>query len=93
MKLLRNMLLACLLSLPLSVQAAPPVNINTADSQVLVDELVGVGPHKAMAIVRYRQENGPFQTVDDLALVSGIGPRTVEQNRARMIVELPEQTP
>jgi competence protein ComEA len=87
------MLVACLLSLPLSVQAAPPIDINTADSQTLVDELVGIGPHKAMAIVRYRQENGPFQSIDDLTLVSGIGDRTLEQNRARMVVELPEETP
>jgi competence protein ComEA len=87
------MLVACLLSLPLSAVSAPPVNINTADSQTLVDELVGVGPHKAMAIVRYRQENGPFTHIDDLALVSGIGARTVEQNRSRMIVEVPDQTP
>lgn len=90
MKIVRNVLAACLLSLSLSVPAAPPVNINTADSETLVDGLVGVGPHKAMAIIRYRQDNGPFKQVDDLALVDGIGAKTVEQNRARMLVEPPK---
>jgi len=89
MKMLRNILVACLLLLPLSAQAAPLVNINTADSETLVDGLVGVGPHKAMAIIRYRQEHGPFKHIDDLALVDGIGAKTVEQNRARMMVEQP----
>lgn len=90
MKLLRDMLLACIFLMPLSVGAAALVNINTADSEALVDELVGIGPQKAMAIVRYRQQNGPFQQLDDLALVDGIGAKTVELNRARMTVEQPK---
>lgn len=90
MKLLRNMLMACLLLMPLSAHSAPPVNLNTADSETLVDALVGVGPHKAMAIIRYRQDNGPFKRVDDLALVDGIGAKTVDQNRSRLSVEIPK---
>lgn len=90
MKQLRNLLLACLILVPLAATSAPLVNINTADSEVLVDELVGIGPQKAMAIVRYRQQNGPFQQLDDLAEVDGIGAKTVELNRARMTVELPK---
>jgi len=93
MKILRNMLVACLLSIPLSAHAEPLVDINTADSETLVDGLVGVGPQKAMAIIRYRQDNGPFKVVDDLALVDGIGAKTVELNRARMMVEPPEAKP
>jgi len=93
MKLLRNMLVACLLLIPLSAHSETPVDINTADSETLVDGLVGVGPQKAMAIIRYRQENGPFKHVDDLALVSGIGAKTVELNRSRIMVEPPEQKP
>ena len=93
MKTLRNMLLACLLCMPLAAQAAPPVNLNTADSETLVDGLVGVGPQKAMAIIRYRQDNGPFKRVDDLALVDGIGAKTVELNRSRMMVEVPKKQP
>lgn len=90
MKYLRNALFACLCIMPVISIAAPLVNINTADSEALVDELVGIGPQKAMAIVRYRQQNGPFNQVDDLAQVDGIGIKTVDLNRARISVEQPE---
>ncbi|HHO68235.1 MAG TPA: hypothetical protein ENK12_04300 [Gammaproteobacteria bacterium] len=91
MKRLRHYLFAALLCLmPLAVTAAPPVNINTADSETLVDGLVGIGPQKAMAIVRHRQKNGPFRRVEDLARVSGIGQKTVELNRSRMTVAAPK---
>lgn len=93
MKFLRNVLFACLCVIPVFSVAAPLVNINTADSEVLVDELVGIGPQKAMAIVRYRQQNGPFGQIDDLALVDGIGAKTVELNRARITVEQPKPKP
>ena len=93
MKTLRNLLLACLFLMPLIGIAAPVVDINTADSEVLVDELVGIGPQKALAIVRYRQQHGPFKRVDDLALVDGIGAKTVEQNRSRMTVSVPKAKP
>ena len=93
MKMLRNMLVACLLFIPLSAHSEALVDINTADSETLVDGLVGVGPQKAMAIIRYRQENGPFQHIDELALATGIGAKTVELNRSRMMVEPPEAKP
>ena len=89
MHALRNLLGICLLSLPLATLAAPPVNINTADSEALVQGLTGVGPQKAMAIVRYRQKHGPFKRPEDLAQVDGIGAKTVEQNRANMPLSAP----
>ena len=89
MKLLRNLLAVWLLCTPLAAMSEAAININTADSDALVEDLVGVGPQKAMAIVRYRQAHGPFEQVDDLALVNGIGAKTVEQNRSRMTVAVP----
>ncbi len=86
---LRNLLGVCLLTLPLMTVAGTPVNINTADSEMLVDALNGVGPQKALAIVRYRQQHGPFKRVEDLALVEGIGEKTVEQNRSNITVTVP----
>ena len=88
MKLFYSYLLASLIwLLPLGqVQAAPTVNINSADSETLVDQLVGIGPSKAMAIIRYRQKHGPFKTINALAEVKGIGLKTVEQNRSRIMV-------
>lgn len=49
-----------------------PVNINTADSAQL-QTLPGIGPTLAQRIIDYRQANGPFESVYDLTLVSGIG--------------------
>ena len=66
---------------------AGPVNINTADAETLSAELKGVGISKAIAIVEYRQANGPFRTAEDLAKVKGIGARTVEVNRQNIMVE------
>lgn len=89
MQTLRNLLGACLLLLPLAGLAGNSLNINTADSEALVNGLDGVGPQKALAIVRYRQQHGPFERVEDLALVDGIGAKTVEQNRTRLTVAVP----
>lgn len=61
---------------------AGPVNVNTADAETLTAELKGVGLSKATAIVEYRKKHGPFQSVDDLSLVKGIGERTVDLNRS-----------
>jgi competence protein ComEA len=61
---------------------AGPVNINAADAATLSQELKGVGPVKAAAIVDYRQKHGAFRTVDDLALVKGIGQKFIDKNRA-----------
>ena len=52
------------------------LNINTADEAQLTS-LKGIGPTKAKAITQYRQEHGPFKTVDDLKHVSGIGDKTL----------------
>ena len=85
MKILRKTLLLLWLGLtPLAANSEAMGDINTANSEILVDELVGIGPQKAMAIVRYRQQHGDFQRVEDLALVDGIGQKTIEQNRSRM---------
>jgi competence protein ComEA len=60
--------------------AAGPVDLNTATPEAL-DALPGVGPATAAAIVRDRDEHGPFRSVDDLARVRGIGPAKLEQLR------------
>jgi competence protein ComEA len=84
----RNLFAALLLSLALlgTAGAAEKVNINTADAATLDRVLHNVGAAKAEAIVAYRKANGPFQSPEQLAQVKGIGLRTVEQNRERIVV-------
>lgn len=62
-----------------------PVDLNTATIAEL-ETLDGVGPAIAQKIVDWRQANGGFRSVDDLAQVSGIGPKKLEAMRPRVRV-------
>jgi competence protein ComEA len=65
--------------------AGPPINLNSATAEQL-DTLDGVGPATAQKILEYRAQHGGFRSVDDLAQVSGIGPKRLEALRARVVV-------
>lgn len=60
------------------LQPGQTLDVNAATAAELV-ALPGVGPGLARRIVEYREQNGPFQTVDDLQNVSGIGPSKFEK--------------
>jgi competence protein ComEA len=60
------------------------VDINSADAEQLARVLNGVGMSRAQAIVRYRDQFGPFETVEELSEVQGVGAATVERNRTRI---------
>jgi competence protein ComEA len=91
MNVFRTLFASLLLALTLAGNAfaTEKVNINTADAATLERVLVNIGPAKAEAIVEYRRANGPFRSVDQLAEVKGIGLRTVELNRERIVVGNP----
>ena len=76
---LQSLILALMLTL--TAHAKDKVDINTASAAELNQVLVNVGPSKAQAIIEHRQANGPFKSVEELALVKGIGLKTVERNR------------
>ena len=62
-----------------------PVDINRASAAEL-EELPGVGPATAEAIIAHRDQHGPFASVDDLLDVRGIGEAKLEQLRDRATV-------
>ena len=64
---------------------AGPVDVNRATADQL-DELPGVGPATAEAIIAHREEHGPFASVDDLLDVRGIGEAKLEQLRELVTV-------
>jgi competence protein ComEA len=66
------------------VQAGQPtsgktaVNLNTAEASEL-ETLPGIGPSKAEAIIEHRETNGPYKSIEDLKLISGIGDKTFDK--------------
>ncbi len=84
-KMIVNSLLLSMLLIG-SALAAEKVNINTADVATLDRVLVNIGPAKAEAIVAYRKANGAFRSAEQLAMVKGVGLKTIEKNRDRIVV-------
>ncbi len=59
---------------------AAPVDINSANAEMIAENLKGIGLSKAKAIVAYRNQNGAFKHADELVNVKGVGLKTVEKN-------------
>ena len=73
-----NMIVSAGSSSTSTSQGDDKININKATSDEL-QNLPGIGPSKAEAIIAYREDSGLFQTIDDLKLVTGIGDKTFEK--------------
>ena len=56
------------------------IDLNRADRAELL-QLPGVGPSLAQKIETYRREHGHFRSVNDLAEIEGVGPKTLERLR------------
>ncbi|HIE37821.1 MAG TPA: ComEA family DNA-binding protein, partial [Anaerolineales bacterium] len=71
----------------------PLIDINTAAPAEL-ESLPHIGPATAQRIVEYRQDHGPFETIEEIMEVPGIGPVTFEEIRNRITTgeqEVPSQ--
>lgn len=66
-------------------QPEEPVNINTATVEQLT-ELPRIGEVTATRIVKWREENGPFSSTEELMNVQGIGERVYERIRPHVTV-------
>jgi len=66
---------------------AGPVDVNSADAATLAEELDGVGPAKAQAIVEFREQYGAFKSADELLEVKGIGERVLDLNRDNIRID------
>ncbi|MGQ4806721.1 hypothetical protein NKDENANG_00056 [Candidatus Entotheonellaceae bacterium PAL068K] len=61
------------------------IDINTADEATLMT-LNHIGKRRAQAIIRHRQEEGRFKTIEDIKDVSGIGNRVFEAIKEKITV-------
>ncbi|MBJ7536608.1 ComEA family DNA-binding protein [Marinomonas transparens] len=77
----RFLLVFALALTPFSVFSATPLDINSATAEEFSAVMSGVGAKKAEAIMAYRNEHGPFQSVDQLSNVKGIGAALINRNR------------
>jgi competence protein ComEA len=87
-------LAACFLISPALAQKKPPppnpLDLNSA-TQKQLEELPGVGPVTAKAIVDFRQKGGPFRRVDDLLVVRGISEARLNRIRPYVFVKPPDK--
>lgn len=93
MKKLKQLSVLCLavaivmfLSAPVLYAEPGKINLNTATVKELT-QLKRIGTKYAERIVQFREENGPFKTPEDILKVPGIGTKTFELNKERIVVE------
>ena len=88
----RPVIISCILVVMLALAGAVwaaeegKININTAPAEELM-KLQGVGEAIAARIVEYREKNGPFEKIEDVMKVKGIGEKTFENIKERLAVE------
>lgn len=82
---MKQLIFACIFFL-LTALPAFAININTADQETL-QNLHGVGPAKAAAIVKDREKNGKFHSPEELTRVRGIGMKLLQKNQGNIEVD------
>ena len=70
---------------PLMAEDMSKINLNTATKEELLT-LDGIGESYADRIIAYRENNGPFQSPEEIMQVKGIGEKTYQKIKDRIIV-------
>ena len=86
MNSLKKTLLSIVLIFPLLCIAEERIDINVADVETLMS-IKGIGEKRALAIVDYREQYGPFKSVDDLSEVRGVSESLIERSRELLVVK------
>ncbi len=90
MKLLHTLFFTLILLISSSAMSAQApdekININTANAEQISTSMTGIGESKAKAIVEYRKTHGKFKSIQDLENVDGIGMKTVERNKDKIML-------
>ena len=76
---------------PDSLLPGERIDVNTADVYDL-QRLPGIGEKRALDIIAWREEHGPFRSLDELVNISGIGPATLEGLRPYAAAGRPRRT-
>ncbi|PEW02239.1 competence protein ComE [Bacillus cereus] len=61
------------------------IQINKASKEQL-EKITGIGSRKAESILKYREEHGPFQKIEDLLEIDGIGAKSLEKIKDQIII-------
>ncbi len=75
-----------ILMVPVYLLAQEKINLNTATLEELT-KLKRIGPVYAQRIIDYRETYGPFEKIEDIMKVKGIGPKTFNANKDIITVE------
>jgi competence protein ComEA len=86
LKIAMCILLISMLMAPVLLMAAEKINLNTATLEELMT-LERIGPKYAQRIIDFRDTYGPFEKIEDIMKVKGIGPKTFEANKDKITVE------
>src|SRR5262245_51458891 len=62
-----------------------PIDLHPADAAAL-ETVPGIGKSLSQRIIAFREKNGPFQSVDDLLKVQGVGEKSIQKLRPYLTV-------
>ena len=85
---MKSLLLGLMLLAVSMLGLARSVDLNTASAAEIAKHLYGIGLAKAQKTIEYRQQFGLIATPEELLVIKGIGEKTLEKNRSRMIMRL-----